>query len=137
MKFKTIVDKFADAELAPLGGETDPRTLSDEERQRLREDVQHAIASNRGGYITAVSLIVVLFLLNALVVLTQLGEPIFVQGMTAAVGVSAAGLITWMMRLWSDKSRLEMLAVFAVNLEGEALKTLLNVLASKSTLGKS
>lgn len=130
MKLKRIIAKYADSDQVPLGGDTPSRILSAEERHHLRQDLHDAIARNRGGFVIAVSLIVSLFLLNGSIVVTHLNEPKTLQAATAALGVSAAGLITWMVRLWSEKSRLEILAVFALSMEGEALKTLLNVLAS-------
>lgn len=130
MNLKQIITKYTDPEHAPLGEDALPRVLTAEERQHLRDDLLIAIARNRNGFVIIVSLIVTLFLLNGGVVVTHLDSPTIIQAATAALGVSAAGLITWMVRLWSEKSRLEILAVFAVNMEGEALKTLLNVLAS-------
>jgi len=132
MKLEEIAKKYSDPDHAPLGVGQPSRILSPEERQHLRDDLQIAIGRNRSGFIVIVSLIVILFLLNTAIVVTHLEEPATIQAATAALGVSAAGLITWMVRLWSEKSRLEILAVFAVNLEGESLTTLLNVLASSS-----
>ena len=136
MKFEQILTKYTDSEPAPLGAETPPRILNAEERHQLRKDLETALKRNRSGFVIAVSLIVALFLLNGAIVVTHLDAPTTIQAANAALGVSAAGLITWMVRLWSEKSRLEILAVFALNMEGDALKTLLNVLAASFSLAK-
>lgn len=128
MKAKEIITKYADPEAAPLGAGDGKQVLTSEQRAELRTDLRMAIDRNRGTLRTAVTLIVILFIVNVGIAVFYLKEPLVIQAAAGVTGVSAAGLITWMIRLWTDKSRLEMLAVFAVNLEGDALKTLLNVL---------
>jgi hypothetical protein len=122
---RTALQPFRDTDTAPLGA-TKPRPLN---REKLQQALAEVGRVNTRFFLVCVLMIVLLFAATVGVVLTSLDRPGVVQVALAAFGVSAAGLIRWMIALWREKNRTEVVLLLAVNMDDETLKTIVNLMA--------
>jgi hypothetical protein len=129
MNLAEALDKHADVELAPLGAEG-RRRLSDAERSALRQDLDRIERANSRIVWVAVALLVVLFFAWLAIVLGKTVDAGKVQVASAAFGLSAAGCIRWLLKLWREKTSSALLLRLAVDLEGDALAAVINLLAA-------
>ncbi len=74
-------------------------------------------------------MVVVLFIVSVGLVITNLQNAAVVKVVLSGFGVSAAGLITLMAKLWRVKNNTELLLILAINTDGETIKTVVNILA--------
>lgn len=116
-----------------LGGQQGLRALSPEERAMLREELRKLQESNGRLVWIAISLLCLLFLVTmTLSVLAGLSADAAVRaaslGAVGALGLSTAGCVRWLLRLWQSKAATEQLTAIAVTLEGEALSKLIDAL---------
>jgi hypothetical protein len=121
-----VLEEYRDEDAAPLG-EVKPRRLN---RAKMKEGLEEVRRVNTRFFWVCVGMILVLFAATLLVVLTHLQTPGTVQVAMAAFGVSAAGLIQLMFRLWREKNRTEIVLLLAVNMDDDILKTIVNLLAA-------
>lgn len=127
-KLKQILLNYTDSDAAPLGG-SGARRLTKEERDRLHADlvrVQHA--NERFVWLVA-GMLFVLFVVLLIIITTNLDKPDIIKSISAAFGISAAGIIRWLVGIWREKTNTETLLQLAVDLEGDALKTVITILA--------
>ncbi len=61
----------------------------------------------------------------------NLSKPVLVQSVLSGFGISSAGLVWMMIRLWREKYYTEVLLALAVSLQGETMKTIVNVLSRR------
>ncbi|MBZ0090205.1 MAG: hypothetical protein K8H90_07490 [Thermoanaerobaculia bacterium] len=130
MNLESILQRYADREVAPLGGSR-RRSLSDTERSALRKDLERIEHYNSRLVWIAVGLLVVLFGAWLVVVLVPGWSAGGVQAASAAFGLSAAGCIRWLLGIWREKTRTALLVRMAVDLEGDSLAAVISILSTR------
>ena len=111
-----------------------PKGDSETQREKLVADLQ-AISDKNGKLAwVVVGALIVLFLAGLWLVLFQkdLGPA---KVALAPLGISAAGSVWWLKSLWSEKSATELLLRLAVDMKGDSLKQIVNVLAKRALSG--
>jgi hypothetical protein len=108
-----------------------PPALTDSHRSKLKRDLDALNHDNRRYFLVCVAMIVLLFLVSVVVVLEHLDNATIVQTALAAFGVSAAGLITWMIKIWRVKTNTEFFMLLATQTDSDTMKMLINILAQK------
>ncbi|MGD2071064.1 MAG: hypothetical protein PVI57_20515 [Gemmatimonadota bacterium] len=131
MSLSDVLARYRDVEHAPLGGD-ERRRLSDEERAALRADLERIERTNGRIVWIAVGLLLALFVAWWGVVFMGEGDAGRAQLASGAFGLSAAGCVRWLLRVWREKSSAALLLRLAVDLEGDSLATVINVLADRS-----
>jgi len=99
--------------------------------EKLKQDLSAVTKNNTKYFILCVIMVLVLFVVSITVVLTNLGKPDIIKVVMAAFGISCAGLITMMIKLWREKSNTELLIILAINMDLDTLKAVVAVLAKK------
>jgi hypothetical protein len=100
--------------------------------EKLKRDLTSVKKDNTKFFVLCVIMVFLLFLVSVGVVLTNLSKPDVVKLVMATFGVSCAGLITMMIRLWREKSNTELVLALAINMNDmDTLKTVLAVLIRK------
>jgi hypothetical protein len=99
--------------------------------EKLRRDLSAVSKNNTKYFVVCVIMVLVLFIVSIVVVLTNLSNPDIIKVVMAAFGISCAGLITMMIRLWREKSNTELLIILAINMDLDTLKAVVAVLAKK------
>lgn len=139
---RAVLHKYADATVpsAPLGSdETDNEEKPERKRVKradidkanLRKDLEAVKRDNGRYFVVCVVMIGLLFITSIIVVLTNLANPDIIKGAMAAFGISTAGLITLMIKLWRTKSNTEILILLAINMDAETIKTVIGILAKR------
>jgi hypothetical protein len=139
---RTVLNKYADTNIpgAPLGSdETDQEEKPQKRRVKgpdidkanLRKDLEAVKKDNSRYFVVCVVMIVLLFIISIIVVLTNLAKPDIIKIAMTAFGISTAGLITLMIKLWRTKSNTEMLILLAINMDAETIKSVINILAKR------
>lgn len=101
------------------------------DRERLKLDLSAANKDNSRYFLVCTVMVVLLFLVSIGVVLTNLSNPNIIKIVMVAFGISSAGLITMMIKLWREKSNVELLILLAINMDSDTLKTVVNVLVKR------
>lgn len=101
------------------------------DRDKLRRDLKAVNKQNSRYFVVCVVMILVIFSVSIGVVLTNLNRPDIIKADMAAIGISFACLITMMIKLWRDKSNIELLIILATYMEADTLKTIVDVLIKK------
>jgi hypothetical protein len=101
------------------------------DRVALRADLQAVRKSNNMWFAVGVALLVILFLATLGIVIVYIDRPTVVTTALSALGISSAGLVTLMFRMWGTKSRTEYMLILASNMDAATLKTIVDLLASK------
>lgn len=139
---RAVLHKYADVTVptAPLGSdetgnEEKPERKrvkrADIDKANLRKDLEAVKRDNGRYFVVCVVMIGLLFITSIIVVLTNLANPDIIKGAMAAFGISTAGLITLMIKLWRTKSNTEMLILLAINMDAETIKTVIGILAKR------
>lgn len=108
------------------------RQLSSDERTALRHDLERIQRSNSLLVGLVVVLLLVLFVAWMVIVFGDAGGAGGTgQSRVATVGfgLTAAGCVGWLLAVWREKSSIALLLRLAVDLEGEALAAVVNVLS--------
>jgi hypothetical protein len=116
---ETLEDEERD--VGPRGQEFD--------RKALRKDLGRVKQDNNRYFVVCVAMVVVLFIVSVGLVITNLQNAGVVKVVLSGFGVSAAGLITLMTKLWRVKNNTELLLILAVNTDSGTIKTVVNILA--------
>jgi D-alanyl-lipoteichoic acid acyltransferase DltB (MBOAT superfamily) len=101
------------------------------DRDKLKRDLSAVNKDNGRYFFVCVAMVVLLFLVSIGVILTNLNKPDIIKVVMAAFGISSAGLITMMIKLWREKSNVELLILLAINMDAETLKTIVAVLIKR------
>jgi len=101
------------------------------DRDKLKRDLAAVNKDNNRYFLVCVMMVVFLFLVSIGVVLTNLNKPDIIKVVMAAFGISSAGLITMMIKLWREKSNGELLILLAINMDSDTLKTIVTVLLKR------
>jgi hypothetical protein len=107
--------------------------LSDAARANLIAELKALNRRNDRLVWVIVVLLVFLFLVSIWVVVAHLDQPKTAAAAGAGLGVSAAGCIVWLLQVWREKTAIEPLLLLAASLGGEALSTVISVLAKRAT----
>lgn len=123
-------------ELPPLsdklgGGEKAAPPTVKVNKAGLKRGLVQVKKDNNRYFLICVAMVLILFAVSVGVVIFKNDQPDLIKAIMAALGVSSAGLITMMIKLWRDKSNVELVLVLATNMDDEALKTVLAVLVKK------
>lgn len=110
-----------------LGG-SGPNAMSVEQ---LKLELREVSRSNEHYFAICVVMILVLFLASLWVIMRFLGRPDVVTTAFAALGISTAGLLRAMIRLWREKVATDMLLALAGALTKDALKSVIAVLLKR------
>jgi hypothetical protein len=92
--------------------------------ERLKSDRR----SSDGYFLVCVAMVVLLFLVEIVLVLTQFDKPELVKGAVAAFGVGAFGLILLMVKLWGDRNRIGLILALGQSLEPADMRDVLHAL---------
>jgi hypothetical protein len=101
------------------------------DRDKLKRDLSAINKGNNRYFLICVVMVAILFLVSVGVVLTNLNKPEIIRVAMGAFGISSAGLITMMIKLWREKSNVELLMILAINMDYDTLKTVVAVLAKR------
>ena len=82
-------------------------------------------------FLACVGMIVLLFLVEVGIILTQFNKPDLVKVAVATFGVSTFGLITQLVRLWRDRDRTGTILALAQALEPADLRAVLHVMMER------
>jgi hypothetical protein len=108
------------------------KTLARADRDRLLRDLGRLQKGNQTMLWIVILMLIILFLVSIGIVLANLNEPATVKAASAALGISAAACVRWLLSIWREKSNSEIFLRLALSLEGDALKEVISILAEKS-----
>jgi hypothetical protein len=111
--------------------ETEVSPVPPLDRDKLKRDLSAVNKDNSRYFFVCVAMVVLLFLVSIGIILTNLSKPDIIKVAMAAFGISSAGLITMMIKLWREKSNVELLILLAINMDAETLKTIVAVLIKR------
>jgi hypothetical protein len=118
-----------------LGGDDTPKRQETSEpvinKDKLQRDLKAVNKDNSRYFLICVIMVLILFLVSVGIVLTNLNKPDVIKLVLGAFGVSSAGLITMMIKLWREKSTVELLILLAISMDTDTLKTVIGVLAKR------
>jgi hypothetical protein len=126
-KLKTILTSYANVELAPLGARK-TRTI---QVDKLREELHQTVRRNNWLFAVCIVLAIVLFGVQLWVALTYMTQPNVVKAIAGIFGISAAGLVTQMIKLWQEKLATELLLGLLPVLDSAVLTTVINALVKR------
>ena len=126
-KLQSILNRYSDFDASLGGGEN--RILNDEQREKLRLDLAKIYQTNDRILWIPIGMLTTLFILSIIIVLRNPNNPNVLRGTAMAFGISTAGCIRWLINIWREKTSVQMLIPIAVQLEGDALKTVLMILS--------
>jgi len=115
-------------------GEAKGRSISDKDRDKLLTDLSDVNKGNTWLVKIAVAMLVLLFLIQVTLILINPKETLLLQGLTGILGLSAAGCIRWLLGIWREKTNTETLVRLSTDLKGDALKTVIMVLARSKNI---
>lgn len=128
-KLKSILSTFGESNLASLGG--DHATRSVVNLQHLGSQLQQIVQRNNKVFVVCVVMILLLFAANLTVVLLHHDNLKLVVGTSGIFGISAAGLIAQMIKLWREKVATELVLGLLPALDPALLKTVITALIRK------
>lgn len=135
---KSLLQQFSDTSAAVSVQLGSDETLADEkrhvgrqeiDRKALRRDLSRVKRENNRYFVVCAAMVVVLFIISVSLVITNLQNAAVVKIVLSGFGVSAAGLITVMTKLWRVKNNTELLLILAINTDSETIKAVVNILA--------
>jgi hypothetical protein len=113
-------------------GEQEANAAAEAARQTAATTLDERLKSDRRTsdcyFLVCVAMVVLLFLVEIGLVLTQFDKPELVKGAVAAFGVGAFGLISIMVKLWGDRNRIGLILALGQSLEPADLRDILHVL---------
>lgn len=74
---------------------------------------------------------VVIFIVSLFITLKNIDAPEKIQATYAAVGISTIGIIYYMVKLWKEKTSIDLLLILVADLEPSAINSILVVLLEK------
>ncbi|HEV7572305.1 MAG TPA: hypothetical protein VGQ21_12480 [Thermoanaerobaculia bacterium] len=86
---------------------------------------------NKRWFALCGTMVLLLFVVSVVVTVMHIDQPGTIKTVLSAFGISSAGLILMMFRFWRTKSSTEMLVILAVNMDAEAMRTVITILAKK------
>lgn len=101
------------------------------DKDKLQRDLAVVYKDNNRYFIVCVVMVCALFVASVGVVMMNLNSPDVIKVTMAAFGISSAGLITMMIKLWREKSNTELLLALASNMGTGTLETVVKVLINK------
>ena len=126
MTLKKTLQRFAEAELAPLGGAKANLPIED-----FQGALKATVKTNRIGFWIAVLMIIALFVIQSYIIISHLDSLDTVKVAVGVMGGSAVGLITLMIKLWKEKYVTEAVLILVPVLKPGEIKTIVNALARK------
>jgi hypothetical protein len=115
--------------IQPMG--TGPRKPTAAQRERLLRDVDLILKRNQ-LFVWLIAAGLVILFVTSLVLSLMSGSSTAATVALTALGISAPACIWWMMRLWREKSSLELIIRLAVEYGGDAFDKLIAILAEKA-----
>jgi hypothetical protein len=122
----TVLARYAEPNPAAVAGGTRGKSI---DRDQLRADLQNVSKGSSRYFALCAILVVVLFALAVLIILLNIDNANAIRQTLSACGISAGGLIAWMVRITKLKQSAEMLATLAAYVDESTLKTIVTVLA--------
>jgi hypothetical protein len=137
---KNVLSRYtapASAPSAPLGADETTETARASalpvsiDREALRKDLAAVRDDNKRWFALCGTMVLLLFVVSVVVTVMHIDQPGTIKTVLSAFGISSAGLILMMFRFWRTKSSTEMLVILAVNMDAEAMRTVITILAKK------
>ena len=125
-QLKSVLSAYAQANLANLGGARPKSSAIDLEK--LTPQLQQVVQRNNKFFILCVAMILVLFVANITIVLLHHDNLKLVVATSGIFGISAAGLIALMAKLWREKVATELVLGLLPALEPAVFKTVITTL---------
>jgi hypothetical protein len=117
---------------ASLGSPESPSTQVEEadrvRSENLRRDLKRVSERNRSVFLVCVFMVILLFVGACWLVLKHQSDTTFIQGVFAVTGVSFAGLISQMVRLWKAKVSSDMILILSSSLNPADTRAVLEIL---------
>lgn len=130
---ETLIKTYTqfDVSLGADEDDGDNKNVQSIDKKNLRKDLEVVKSANKQYFLICVIMIIVLFIASLILVLINLAKPNIVTAIMTAFGISTAGLILLMIKLWREKSNTELLLALALNMDGETLKRIIEILAAR------
>jgi hypothetical protein len=126
-KLKAILTSYANVELSPLGAHK-TRTI---QVDKLREELNQTVRRNNWLLAVCIALAIGLFGVQLWAALTYMTQPNVVKVIAGIFGISAAGLVTQMIKLWQEKVATELLLGLLPVMDSAVLSTVINALVRR------
>jgi hypothetical protein len=124
-KFNDAIVRFVNP-VQPLGA----KATGDGREEKLIRDLEFICSRNRK--LAWILVVVLLIMFGCCVGVVLFKDLKTAKGMLGLFGMSAAGCISWLYRIWSEMTATEQLLRLAVDMKGQALTQIVNVLAKKA-----
>jgi|ERR1700751_2305321 hypothetical protein len=112
-------------------GELGKRETSTADRGALGGRLQQIIAKNNVTFVLCVAMVLLLFAIQLWVALSYISQPQLVKVVGGAFGISAAGLVFQMIKLWREKVTTELLLELLPTLDASVFRTVISVLVRR------
>jgi hypothetical protein len=132
-RLREVILSYTDFAFDSLG-DAKGRSLSKKERDQLQVDLVAVQKDNRWLVRIVVAMLLLLFVVYVFLVLINPKRTVLLHGGNAILGLSAAICIRWLVGIWREKTNTETLLRLATDLEGDALKTVIMVMAKSKKI---
>lgn len=112
-------------------GELGKRQARTFDRDKLAGKLREIVARNNAVFGFCVAMVIIPFVVQLWVALAYASEPQLVKAIGGAFGISAAGLIFQMIKLWREKVATELLLELLPTLDTAVFKTVIAVLVRR------
>jgi len=140
LSLRDVVSKYSSPAVFPTvtagsdetsaGPKTAPASFT-VDRVALRNDLNGVIKANKVWFQVCVFLLLALFIATLALVIVYIDRPALVKGALSALGISSAGVLTLMIKLWRIKSYTEILLLMAVNMDEATMRAVVDVIAKR------
>jgi hypothetical protein len=128
---RAVLAKYSVRSASLGGSETSTGQLGQTDEVRsdcLRRDLKAVSEKNRFVFLICVAMVIVLFVGACWLVIKHQEDTTFIQRVLTVTGISFAGLIAQMIRLWKAKVLSDMTLVLASNLNSTDMRSVLEIL---------
>lgn len=134
-RLRRILSAYTDSDIGLLGSGSS-KSLAESDRQELRNDLMRVYQQNEKFLWAAISFIFVAFLISMMLFrwyADALGLLIFAE---SVVGIAAVSCMRWMRSVWREKNSIELLIPLVIDLEGDALQAVVQILSRERPLAE-
>lgn len=128
---RSVSDVIQEFYVPPLAGDEEV------DLKGLQEALKNAKKQNMRHYWISVSAVAILYVTGLIVLILHFNNPTIAAGIFSAIGLSFPFLLKHLRNIGKDMGDADLLLFLVSGLDEEGVKTMLSILLSRETLGKT